>query len=44
MTRLRANASCSEKKYRIELSVKLKQLNETLIIGGIKYHSLFREW
>ena len=40
MTRLRANASLSERRYRIELTVKIKELTETLLIGGRSYDSL----
>ena len=34
MTLLIANASCSESKFRIELTVKLKKLKESLVIVG----------
>ena len=44
MTALRENASCSERKYRLELTLKLKNLNKTLVIGGRNYRSLYSEW
>ena len=44
MIRLRANASCSERKYKIELTIKLKKLNETLVFGVGNYESLNSEW
>ena len=43
MTLFIATASCSERKYKIELTVKLKKLNETLVIGGSNYDSLNSE-
>ncbi len=44
MTLFIANASGSEIKYRIELTVKLKKLKETLVIGGSPNDSLNSEW
>ena len=43
MTIFIANAICSERKYRIERTDKLKKLNETLVIGGRNYESLNSE-
>ena len=40
MALLKAKASSSERKFRIELTVKLKKLNETLVIGGGNYFLL----
>ncbi len=35
--------SCSERKYKIELTGKLKKLNETLVIGESTYDRLNSE-
>ena len=43
MALLIAIGSCSEKKYRIELTVKLKKLNETLVIGVSNFEYLNSE-
>ena len=43
MTIFLTNASCSERKSRMELMVKLKKLIERVVIGGSNYASLKSE-